>query len=189
MIKNIDKSIVTKNRFFANYVGSALLLSIILVGCQSNSFVIDPIDNSSNSSGNEDSFLINELPISAKTVINGEQIDLEVALTPEAQGLGLMYRDYLPPNRGMLFPFEFPRRASFWMKNVTIPLDMIFLYQGEVKFIEENVPPCEIDPCPIYGDDQIVDQVLELAGGRVAQLNISKGDRIEIEFFDSQGEK
>ncbi|MBE9223070.1 DUF192 domain-containing protein [Cyanobacterium stanieri LEGE 03274] len=128
---------------------------------------------------------VNELPITAMTIINGEQIDLEVATTSEQQAQGLMYRQFLPSNRGMLFPFEFPRRATFWMKNVNMPLDMIFLYRGKVVSIENNVPPCESEPCPIYGPEAIVDQVLELAGGRANELNLQRGDRIYIQFLEN----
>jgi len=187
-MKNSEKKTSQKNSFLSFYGNCLLLLSLTVLGCEPNSFMISPSNDNLNQSMVRAKIQEGELPITAKTVINGQEIDLEVALTPEQQSLGLMYRDFLAPNRGMLFPFEFPRRASFWMKNVSIPLDMVFLYQGEVKFIEANVPPCEAEPCPIYGPDQIVDQVLELAGGRAEELNLSTGDRIEIQFLNPEGE-
>lgn len=125
-----------------------------------------------------------KLPITAKTQISQEVIDLEVAQTPSQQALGLMFRKSLPDNRGMLFPFDRPRVAQFWMKNVEIPLDMIFLYKGEVKAIAANVPPCFDDPCPIYGPDGLVDKVIELRGGRAEELNLKVGDRLLIEFLN-----
>jgi len=187
-MNNSQKKKFSKQGFLSFYGKFFLLLSVMVWGCEPNSFVISTPNDNLNQSMVREETKEGELPITAKTVINGEEIDLEVAITPEQQGLGLMYRDFLAPNRGMLFPFEFPRRASFWMKNVDIPLDMIFLYQGEVIFIEANVPPCNAEPCPIYGPDQIVDQVLELAGGRAEELNISTGDRIEIQFLNPEGE-
>lgn len=125
-----------------------------------------------------------KLPITAKTQISQEVIDLEVAKTPRQQALGLMFRKSLPDNRGMLFTFDRPQVAQFWMKNVEIPLDMIFLYKGEVKAIAANVPPCFDDPCPIYGPDGLVDKVIELRGGRAEELNLKVGDRLLIEFLN-----
>ena len=124
------------------------------------------------------------LPITAKTEIKGEIIEIEVARTPEQQALGLMFRESLPANRGMLFPFSQPKTARFWMKNVVISLDMIFLYQGEVKAISANVPPCYADPCAVYGPDTLVNQVLELRGGRAQELDLKVGDRLKIKFLD-----
>ncbi|MFP5271285.1 DUF192 domain-containing protein [Coleofasciculus sp.] len=126
------------------------------------------------------------LPISAQTQIGDQQILLEVARTPGQQQIGLMYRTALAPNRGMLFPLNPPRPATFWMKNVKIPLDMIFLRDGEVKAIAANVPPCITTPCPTYGPGVLVDQVIELAGGRAAQLGLKVGDRITITILEDE---
>jgi uncharacterized membrane protein (UPF0127 family) len=71
--------------------------------------------------------------------------------------------------------------AGFWMKNVSIPLDMIFLKDGIVKAVLLNVPPCAVDPCPVYGPNTMVNQVIELAGGRAKELGVKEGDKIKIE--------
>lgn len=121
------------------------------------------------------------LPITAEADLAGTTVQLEVAETRQQQALGLMYRTELADDRGMLFPFEFPRRASFWMKNVPISLDMIFLLEGQVQAIAENVPPCEAEPCPTYGPGSLlVDQVIELRGGRAAEIGLQPGDSVEI---------
>ncbi len=126
-----------------------------------------------------------ELPVSAVTILGGEEIFLEVAATPQQQALGLMYRDPLPDDRGMVFPMAFPRRVSFWMKNVPVPLDMVFIYQGTIQAIESNVPPCTADPCPTYGPgDQLIDHVLELRAGRAAELGLAVGDPVEIQSLE-----
>jgi uncharacterized membrane protein (UPF0127 family) len=70
------------------------------------------------------------------------------------------------------------------MKNVVIPLDMVFIQEGKIKAIENNVPPCTIDPCPVYGPDIPIDTVIELKGGRASELNLSINDLVEIKFFD-----
>ena len=126
------------------------------------------------------------LPISAKTEINNQKIELEVAATKKEQDTGLMYRTSLPNNRGMLFKFKSPQKVSFWMKNCQISLDMIFLRDGVVEAIELSAPPCTADPCPTYGPDTAVDRVIELQGGRATELGVKVGNRIEIEFLPQQ---
>ncbi|CAD5912444.1 hypothetical protein PCC9214_00128 [Planktothrix tepida] len=126
------------------------------------------------------------LPITAQAKIGGQVIQLEVAKTPQQQALGLMYRTALADDRGMLFPFDRPRVVGFWMKNCKIPLDMIFLRNGVVKAVQVNAPPCQQEPCPTYGPDVAVDQVIELRGGRSQELGIKVGDRIAITVVDFQ---
>ncbi|MGV2829504.1 DUF192 domain-containing protein [Myxosarcina sp. GI1(2024)] len=126
------------------------------------------------------------LEISARAKIAGEVVNLEVARTPQQQAIGLMFRQSLPSDRGMLFPFESPRVARFWMKNVAIPLDMIFIKDGKVVDIAVNVPPCQNEPCPTYGPDTLVNGVIELKGGRTEELGLKSGDSLEIEWFELQ---
>ena len=125
------------------------------------------------------------LPITAIAEVGEETIQLEVAQTPEQQALGLMFRESLADNRGMLFPFEFERTARFWMKNVPISLDIIFLNGDRVVGIAVNVPGCKAEPCPVYGPEALVDQVLELRGGRAEELGIDINDRILIKPLNS----
>jgi hypothetical protein len=122
------------------------------------------------------------LPISAQVKVGDQTIDLEVAKTEEQQAMGLMYRKQLENNRGMLFPFKPARPVGFWMKNCLINLDMVFLRNGQVVAIANNVPPCQKEPCPVYGPQTSVDQVIELRGGRAKELGIKQGDRLAIEF-------
>ncbi|MEG3849266.1 DUF192 domain-containing protein [Microcoleus sp. herbarium19] len=127
------------------------------------------------------------LPISVNTVVGSgalaepsQRIGLEVAQTPEEQATGLMFRTELPDDRGMLFPIAPARNVRFWMRNVFIELDMVFLREGIVQAIIPNVPPCFSETCPNYGPDVPVDAVIELRGGRAAQLGLKVGDRISI---------
>jgi uncharacterized membrane protein (UPF0127 family) len=126
------------------------------------------------------------LPVSARVRIANRPIELEVAKTAEQQDIGLMYRTSLPDDRGMLFEFKSARKVSFWMKNCQISLDMIFLRDGVVEAIELSAPPCTADPCPSYGPNTAIDQVIELRGGRATELGVKVGDRIEIEFLPQQ---
>ena len=125
------------------------------------------------------------LPITAKATISNQVIDLEVASTPQQQEIGLMFRTELLPNRGMLFPFQPARSVAFWMKNTLIPLDMVFLHQGVVRYIATQVPPCTADPCPSYGPpfNVDIDQVIELRNGRAGELGLQAGDRLTLEFL------
>ncbi len=102
---------------------------------------------------------------------------VEVARTQAEQAQGLMNRDSLAPDRGMIFPYDPPVAASFWMKNTLIPLDMIFIRaDGTVARIEANTAPLSLDP---VAAGEIVAAVLELAGGRAAELGITAGAKVE----------
>lgn len=126
------------------------------------------------------------LPISAQAQMAGRTIMLEVARTPEQQAMGLMYRTELAPDRGMLFAFDPPQPVGFWMKNTLIPLDMVFLREGEVKAIAANVPPCTTEPCPTYGPQVLIDQVIELRGGRASEIGLKVGDQVKIQLQNSK---
>lgn len=122
------------------------------------------------------------LPITARAIIANQTFDLEVAHKKQQQSIGLMYRTFLPLNRGMLFPFRPAQPVSFWMKNCRIALDMIFLREGKVVAIAANVPPCAAEPCPTYGPTALlVDQVIEVQGGRTATLGLKVGNTIHIQ--------
>jgi uncharacterized protein len=123
-----------------------------------------------------------KLALSAQLTIGRQNILMEVARTDQEQSIGLMYRTELADNRGMLFVFNPPRPASFWMKNTLIPLDMLFLSRGVIKYIGTEILPCAGDPCPGYGPDQKteIDSVIELRGGRAAELKLKVGDRLTI---------
>jgi len=133
----------------------------------------------------EDSSQGQILPITAMAVVKGETIKLEVAETPEQQAMGLMYRTSLADDRGMFFPFNPPRPVSFWMKNCLISLDMIFIRDGVVRAIIPDVPPCTAEPCPTYGPDIPIDGVLELRAGRAAELGLAVGDRLDLQFLET----
>ena len=120
------------------------------------------------------------LPITATTQLAGKTFQLEVAQTPDQQQIGLMYRPALPDDRGMLFPMGTPRPVMFWMRNVPVALDMVFVNQGRIVSIVANVPPCATASCPTYGPNVNVDQVIELRAGRSVELGIKSGDPIVI---------
>lgn len=102
---------------------------------------------------------------------------VEVARTPDEQAQGLMNRPSLAPEVGMIFPQVPPRQASFWMKNTLIPLDIIFVRSdGTIANIAENTVPLSLDPVISI---EPIGAVLELAGGRTAELGIKAGDKVK----------
>ena len=104
-----------------------------------------------------------------------------VASTEPRREQGLMWVRKLEPHHGMLFVFEQPQLASFWMKNTLIPLDMLFIApDGRVIRLAANTTPLSLAPVASLG---IVKGVLELAGGTAAQLGLAVGDRVRHPAF------
>jgi uncharacterized protein len=129
-----------------------------------------------------------KLPVSAQVTIGRQTILLEVARTSGEQSTGLMNRTELAIDRGMLFVFSPPRPVRFWMKNTLIPLDMIFMSNGVVKYIGTQILPCEGEPCSTYGPEPKldIDSVIELRGGRAAELHLKIGDRLKIRNYSAK---
>jgi uncharacterized membrane protein (UPF0127 family) len=101
---------------------------------------------------------------------------VELAASPEAQMRGLMFRDRLGDNEGMLFPSAVPEPRSFWMKNTPLSLDIIFIgADGRISNIAANTVPYSLDPVPSKG---LASAVLELRAGRAKALGIVPGDRV-----------
>ena len=159
----------------------SMLLSILLMGCSVPTTANSGSPTSDSQTPTPEN-LGQKLPISAKAIVpNGTTINLEVAQTQQQQAMGLMYRPALPDNRGMLFGFSSPQPVSFWMKNVPVALDMVFLQNGVVKYIQAAAPPCASEPCPTYGPNTPIDRVIELRSGRAAELKLKVGDIVKIE--------
>ena len=120
---------------------------------------------------------LEQVPLSITTAAGKtHKFIVEVARTPEEQVRGLMERQSLAPDRGMIFPYSPPQPVGFWMKNTLIPLDMIFISPGgKILRIEENTVPLSLDP---VGSGEAVEAVLEIAGGRSAELGIAAGDQV-----------
>ena len=112
---------------------------------------------------------------------SGAVYQLELALTPEQQAQGLMYRESLPDRTGMLFVFNESGTHHFWMKNTMIPLDMIWMDEnGKVIFVSADTPPCRTEPCATYGPEVPAHQVLEIAGGMAAKEKITVGATLKL---------
>lgn len=103
---------------------------------------------------------------------------VEAARTSAEQARGLMFRTKMGANEGMIFPSDPPRAGvAFWMKNTVIPLDIIFIGTDKrILNIAANATPYSLAPIPSVG---ITAGVLELNGGRAAELGIVPGDKVE----------
>lgn len=109
----------------------------------------------------------------------------ELADTPVKRGRGLMFRDHLAADRGMLFTFGDLQTWSFWMKNTKIPLDIVWMDdKKKIVHIERNVPVCTKtdDTCPQYRSNDGAMFVLELAGGRADALDLQRGKRLDFKL-------
>ncbi|HUZ72547.1 MAG TPA: DUF192 domain-containing protein [Stellaceae bacterium] len=115
------------------------------------------------------------------TASGPQHFNIELATTPAEQEQGLMYRDALAPDAGMLFIFSETQPAVFWMKNTLIPLDMLFIAaDGRIADIHERAIPMSeaniVSKMPVKA-------VLEVNGGTVDRLKIKIGDVVHDAVF------
>ena len=106
---------------------------------------------------------------------------VELATTPAQLEQGLMFRQSMAPDSGMLFDFRHPMPVSMWMKNTFIPLNMLFIdAQGRIINIAERTVPHSLDPVSAAAPARAV---LELNGGTASRLGIRPGDRVLSPIF------
>lgn len=116
---------------------------------------------------------------------DGFAVKVEVAANDELRTQGLMYRDHLAEDRGMIFVFPQSGDYAFWMKNTIIPLDMIWIDEAKrVVHVAHDVPPCQADPCPSYPPGANAKYVFEVAAGVAAKHHVSDGDVLKFERLD-----
>jgi uncharacterized membrane protein (UPF0127 family) len=108
---------------------------------------------------------------------NGDhRFKVEIAATPEQQERGLMFRKSLAGDRGMIFPYQPAQDVAFWMKNTLIPLDIVFIRADGTIGRITTAKALDLTPVPSGGP---ITGVLEIRGGRAAELGIAEGDRAE----------
>ncbi len=107
--------------------------------------------------------------------------NVEMALSPNEQTIGLMFRPSVPADGGMLFDWHAERRSQMWMKNTIAPLDMVFIGgDGRIRAIAENTVPQSLATV----DSRLpVRATLELAAGTTARLDIRVGDVVKQRIF------
>lgn len=115
--------------------------------------------------------------------LKGRQFKVELALTPDEQAMGLMFRESLPPEAGMLFVFGQEAPRSFWMKNTRIPLDILY-FDAALRLVSvaEHARPCAVRSCPGYPSEGPARYVLELNAGQASELGLERGDELRLLF-------
>ncbi|MBI2498749.1 DUF192 domain-containing protein [Candidatus Woesearchaeota archaeon] len=128
------------------------LLLLVLIGCSSSNYV----------------------------EIKGKKINVEIADTREEQLKGLMYREKLDENTGMLFVYNDSRVRNFWMANMQFPLDMLFINESKSIIKIEYAGLCENKVCNIHSSDIPAMYVLEVNANFSEENNIKTGDLVSI---------
>jgi uncharacterized membrane protein (UPF0127 family) len=111
------------------------------------------------------------MTIRSKTGVH--RFSVEVAATEEQQERGLMYRKSLAGDRGMIFPYDPPQDVAFWMKNTLIPLDILYIRADGTIARITRAEAMDLTPLPA---GEPIAAVLEIRGGRAAELGIREGD-------------
>lgn len=117
-----------------------------------------------------------ESSLTVETATGSHQFTIEIARTPQEQGLGLMHRRALAPDFAMLFPFAQAREASFWMRDTYVSLDMVFIAEdGVVHRIERGTEPLSLRSVQSRGP---VIAVLEFVAGTADRIGLQPGDTV-----------
>ena len=112
---------------------------------------------------------------------NGVSITAELAVTDEERQQGLMHREKVDSDQGMLFVFEEEDKYSFWMKNMKFSIDILWLDRDKrIVHIERKLPPCKSIPCPSYSPSIPAMYVLELKAGSADENHLKLYDKLEF---------
>src|SRR6185503_1026424 len=113
--------------------------------------------------------------------LKGQRFDVEIADTEPARERGLMFRESMPADHGMLFLFDDNAVRTFWMKNCRMPLDILYFDEKyKLVSVQQRVPACRSEPCPVYPSDGAAKYVLELNAGVADKLDVKPGDAIKL---------
>ena len=118
------------------------------------------------------------MPLTIHSSTGVHRFTVQVAATEEQQERGLMFYRSLGPDQGMIFPYNPPQEVSFWMENTLIPLDIIFIRPDGTIARITNAKPLDRTPLP---SGATIGAVLEIRGGRAAELGIREGDKVDWE--------
>jgi uncharacterized membrane protein (UPF0127 family) len=155
---------------------AAIAVAAALAACSANSAPADTGAAPSEIPSGQPQTGLRQVPLTITSAGGVHRFTVDIAATPEQQERGLMFVKHLAPDRGMIFPYDPPQPVSFWMHNTLIPLDMVFIRaDGAIARIATAKP---LDDTPVPSGEPIA-AVLEIAGGRAAQLGIAPGDKVE----------
>jgi len=118
----------------------------------------------------------------ARIIFPTQTVTARIPLTAEAQQLGLGGVTMLADTEGMMWNFSSPLKPTFWMKGMKIALDFIWIRDGKVVDLDQNIqPPSSLVNLPIYSPDQDVTQVLEVPAGFIMRHSVTVGQTVTIE--------
>jgi uncharacterized membrane protein (UPF0127 family) len=166
----LERSPVKSHRFGPRALAAALSILAVAVAAPA---LAQPITHAQP--------LLKMEPLDIQTSKGVAHFKVEIADTSRTQEVGLMYRQALPADRGMLFEFNRPQSVSFWMEHCPVPLDMLFIEaDGTILSIARNTQPESTTAIPSGGT---ITGVLELRGGRAAEIGANPGDQVKQRFF------
>jgi len=125
-------------------------------------------------------FLISCNNTEPQVCISGTCVNVEIADNQNERNFGLMFREELDEDRGMIFVYEESDTYTFWMKNTLIPLDMIWINEDNVIVHIAEAEPCKADPCPTYGPEEPAKYILEVNQGFSQEQDINIGDEVNF---------
>ncbi|MGH3011218.1 MAG: DUF192 domain-containing protein [Gaiellaceae bacterium] len=108
-------------------------------------------------------------------------VPVEIADSPEERQVGLMNRESLPEDAGMIFLFEEDETGGFWMKDTLIPLSIAFVAADGTIVRILDMEPCEADPCDVYEPGVFYLSALEVNQGAFSRWGVQEGDRLTLE--------
>lgn len=122
-------------------------------------------------------------PTTPLTLPSGKTLQAEVLTTDEERQMGVMFRDNLPKDRGLLFVFDEADFHGFWMKNCKFRIDIVWLDdERRVVHVAEKVPPCRRDPCPSYLPLRRARYVVEINAGQARREKAVVGAQVEFKL-------
>jgi uncharacterized protein len=119
----------------------------------------------------------------ASVQIDDTTLSVALAVTQQEQMRGLGGCHSIPPQSGLYFMYETPQNVAIWMRGMLIPIDIVWIADGEVIGIERDIPPPDDHKTtllPQYRPPRPVDGVLEIAGGKANDYGITVGSRVEL---------
>ena len=121
------------------------------------------------------------VPLSIVSEDATHEFSVERAISLDQQARGMMFRETMAADTGMIFEFEEPKIATIWMKNTSIPLDILFVRSnGKILKIEHMAQPYKLRSA---SSEAVVAAVVEIQGGQARELGILPGDLVQHEFF------
>jgi uncharacterized membrane protein (UPF0127 family) len=114
--------------------------------------------------------------------LKGKRFAVEIADDPAERERGLMFRDDMAADHGMLFIHDAEAPQAYWMKNTKIPLDILYFdHQRKLVSAQLRVPPCSAgDQCPPYPSEGAALYVLELNAGTAESIDAKNGDELKF---------